>query len=120
MIVKVAKCLVVSLCWLNGHECDLFEAKIEKGPMSEENKAIVVVFDVAEGTIQVEYRLHPVGPIVMLCAPWYAAETAQEVLRRLHWSCRGRREGCPTVAGIRYTSVGFERTYSVDSRAKCI
>jgi hypothetical protein len=29
---------------------------------------------------QFEYRLHPVGPIVMLCAPWYAAETAGEVL----------------------------------------
>ena len=27
-----------------------------------------------------EYRLHPVGPMVTLCAPWYSAETAQEVL----------------------------------------
>jgi FAD/FMN-containing dehydrogenase len=27
-----------------------------------------------------EYRLHPVGPMVTLCAPWYAAERATEIL----------------------------------------
>jgi FAD/FMN-containing dehydrogenase len=27
-----------------------------------------------------EFRLHPVGPMVMLCAPWYPAENAKEVL----------------------------------------
>jgi FAD/FMN-containing dehydrogenase len=27
-----------------------------------------------------EYRLHPVGPMVTLCAPWYPAETAKDVL----------------------------------------
>ncbi|RMF93025.1 MAG: FAD-binding oxidoreductase [Nitrospinota bacterium] len=26
------------------------------------------------------YRLHPVGPMVTLCAPWYPVETAKEVL----------------------------------------
>jgi FAD/FMN-containing dehydrogenase len=27
-----------------------------------------------------EFRLHPVGPIVMLCAPWYPVENAKEIL----------------------------------------
>jgi FAD/FMN-containing dehydrogenase len=27
-----------------------------------------------------EFRLHPVGPTVMLCAPWYPAEDAKEIL----------------------------------------
>ncbi len=27
-----------------------------------------------------EFRLHPVGPTVMLCAPWYPAENAKEIL----------------------------------------
>ena len=27
-----------------------------------------------------EFRLHPLGPIVMLCAPMYPAEQAKEVL----------------------------------------
>ena len=27
-----------------------------------------------------EYRLHPVGPMVTLCAPWYPAEMAQAIL----------------------------------------
>ena len=31
-----------------------------------------------------EFRLHPVGPIVTLCAPWYPVENAQELLAK--WS----------------------------------
>ncbi len=32
-----------------------------------------------------EFRLHPVGPMVTLCAPWYPVEDAKEILNA--WSC---------------------------------
>lgn len=31
-----------------------------------------------------EYRLHPVGPLVTLCAPWYPVDNAKEVLCKWH------------------------------------
>jgi FAD/FMN-containing dehydrogenase len=79
-----------------------------------------------------EYRLHPVGPVVTLCAPWYPVETAKDVLpawrdfmttapeqissNALFWTIPPVPD-FPAKAG--YATRGLEWTHSMDRPAEC-